>query len=53
MDDDTRRFRRRLDDQPLRWWATRLVWFVAGVVCGLAYSGIGMWLAGHLHRVPK
>lgn len=53
MGETTRRFRRRLDDQPARWWATRLAWFVAGAVAALAYSAIGHLLAEGLHRVPR
>lgn len=53
LDDDTRKFRRRLDDQPVRWWTTRLAWFIAGVISALAYSAIGHMLAEGLHRAPR
>jgi len=53
MGETTRRFRRRLDDKPIRVWTRRAVWFALGFVSALAYSAIGIWCAEHLHRVPR
>lgn len=48
VDDDTRRFRRRLDDRPVRIWARRAFWFALGALAALAYVGAMRLLMGPL-----
>lgn len=48
MGETTRRFRRRLDDQPARVWARRAAWFFAGALTALGYVGVMRLVLGPL-----
>ena len=40
MGETTRHFRRRLDDQPVRVWTRRAVWFALGAAAALGYVAV-------------
>ena len=53
MGETTKRFRRRLDDRPVRWWATRIAWVAVGFALGVLYAAFGLGLVEGLHRSPR
>ena len=53
MDDDTRKFKRRLSDTPAHVWTRRVFWIAVGAAGMWAYTVLGTALASVLRHAPE